>query len=183
MESVDKARLNVAGHRVRLRQATVDDADLLDDWQSNEYRGEFNDFGMQWGPYREAIQANGLLSDQGGTLIVEVVASGEPVGTVSWRPVRYGPTPESVSWNIGINLIPAGRFHGFGVEAQRLLVDHLFATTTVNRVEAGTDIDNLPEQRALEKAGFSREGVLRSAQHRAGAWHDLVIYAVVRGSI
>ena len=74
------------------------------------------------------------------------------------------------------------RGHGFGSLAQRLLVDYLFATTSVNRIEASTDVDNLAEQRALEKAGFVREGVLRGAQYRASAWHDLAIYAVVRNA-
>ena len=112
--------------------------------------------------------------------MVERIAVNEAIGTVSWRQVRYGPTPESVAWNIGISLIPEMRGLGFGTLAQRLLADHLFATTPVNRIEAGTDIENLAEQRSLEKAGFIREGVLRGAQYRAGAWHDLVIYAVVR---
>jgi RimJ/RimL family protein N-acetyltransferase len=71
---------------------------------------------------------------------------------------------------------------GYGSLAQRLLTDYLFATTSVNRIEAGTDVENLAEQRSLEKAGFIREGVLRGAQYRADAWHDLVIYAVVRGA-
>jgi RimJ/RimL family protein N-acetyltransferase len=43
-----------------------------------------------------------------------------------------------------------------------------------------TDVENIPEQHALEKAGFSREGVLRGAQFRGGAWHDIVVYALVR---
>ena len=51
----------------------------------------------------------------------------------------------------------------------------------MHRVEASTDVTNLAEQRALEKAGFTREGVLRGAQHRAdGVHHDLVGYAILR---
>ena len=172
----------IGGHRVRLRRATVDDAELLELWQSVAYTGEFNDFGLQGRPVREAIQENGLVSGQGGTLIVEFVANRKPIGTVSWRAVRYGPTPESVAWNIGINLIPEARGHGFGSEAQRVLTDHLFATTPVNRIEAATDVDNVAEQRALEKAGFRHEGVLRGAQFRPGGWHDLMVYARVRGT-
>jgi RimJ/RimL family protein N-acetyltransferase len=83
-------------------------------------------------------------------------------------------------WNIGINLIPEGRGQGFGPEAQRGLAERLFATTDANRVEAMTDVENNAEQRALEKAGFVREGVLRGAQFRAGAWHDLVVYSLLR---
>jgi len=171
-------------HDVRLRQATLDDVELLLLWSSSpRYTGEFNDFGVAHRrPYHELINKNELIGPNGGTLMVERMAGNEVIGTVSWRQVRYGPTPESVAWNIGISLIPEMRGLGFGSQAQRLLVNHLFATTSVNRIEAGTDVDNLAEQRALEKAGFIREGVFRGAQHRAGAWHDLAIYAVVRNA-
>ena len=55
-----------------------------------------------------------------------------------------------------------------------LVARYLFEHTPANRVEAQTDIENIAEQRALEKAGFTREGVARGSQFRAGAYHDLV---------
>jgi RimJ/RimL family protein N-acetyltransferase len=172
----------IVGQRIRLRRATLRDVDVLELWHSVEYMGKFNDFGMPWQPVRKAIQETGLVGDDGGTLIVESATNGEPIGTVSWRTVRYGPNPESGAWNIGISLIPEARGHGLGTEAQRVLADHLFETTPFNRVEAMTDIENEPEHRALEKAGFAREGVLRGSQFRAGDWHDLVVFARVRGT-
>ena len=51
----------------------------------------------------------------------------------------------------------------------------------MNRIEAQTDVDNIAEQRSLEKAGFVREGTARGAQFRAGAYHDLVTYSILRG--
>ncbi len=72
------------------------------------------------------------------------------------------------------------RGQGYGSEAQALFADYLFETTEVNRVEAQTDVDNVAEQRALEKAGFVREGTIRGAQYRAGAYHDLVSYSILR---
>jgi RimJ/RimL family protein N-acetyltransferase len=51
----------------------------------------------------------------------------------------------------------------------------------VERLEASTDVDNLAEQRALERAGFTREAVLRHAQFRDGGFHDLVLYSRLRG--
>jgi len=57
---------------------------------------------------------------------------------------------------------------------------YLFETTEVNRVEASTDVENLAEQRSLEKAGFRREGIQRGSQFRAGAYHDLVVYSRLR---
>lgn len=126
------------------------------------------------------IKENGLLEEARGTLIVERAVDGEPVGTVGWRGVQYGPNAESRAWNIGISLIPEARGKGLGSEAQRVLAEYLFATTTVNRIEAMTDVENVAEQRALEKAGYHRDGVLLGAQFRAGGYHDLVVYSVVR---
>ena len=168
-----------------MRQATLHDVELLDLWRSSpRYTGEFNYFGeMPRPPLREAIRENGLIGEHSGTLIVERLADRQAIGLVSWHAVRYGPNPESVAWNIGISLIPEARFHGYGGPAQRLLAEHLLATTAANRVEASTDIDNVAEQRALEKAGFLREGVLRGAQYRAGRWRDLVSYSLTRDAI
>lgn len=166
--------------RVRLREATRSDDRLLELWQGPGYRGEFNDFGSPVRPLAPAIREQALIDDERGALIVELVADGTPIGSVTWHGVRYGPNPESLAWNIGINLVPDARGHGYGGEAQRLLAERLFATTAVNRVEAMTDVDNGPEQRALEKAGFMREGVARGAQFRRGAWHDIIVYSLVR---
>jgi RimJ/RimL family protein N-acetyltransferase len=53
----------------------------------------------------------------------------------------------------------------------------------VNRIQAETEITNIAEQRALEKAGFTREGVARGAAFRAGQWHDNVLYGVLRAEV
>lgn len=166
---------------VRLRDITPQDGDLIDAWGADPANaGEFNDFGRAHEPVDHGALANGLRTERNGQLIIERVADGRPIGSVGWRRVGYGPNPESAAWNIGISLLPVERGHGYGVEAQVRLAAYLFETTTVNRVEAQTDADNLAEQRALEKAGFQREGVARGAQFRAGAYHDLVTYSRLR---
>jgi RimJ/RimL family protein N-acetyltransferase len=168
--------------RVRLRDVTLADADLLDAWDADPKAiGEFNDFGIAREPMDRAALAKGpLRNDHNGHLIVERLSDGVPIGSVGWHKVRYGPNPESDGWNIGIALAPEARGFGYGTEAQAQLADYLFANTSVNRVEAQTDADNVAEQRALEKAGFHREGVARGSQFRAGAYHDLVTYSILR---
>ncbi|MDT0468458.1 GNAT family N-acetyltransferase [Streptomyces gibsoniae] len=49
---------------------------------------------------------------------------------------------------------------------------HLFAHTTLVRIKADTEAENFAEQRALEKAGFTREGILCSIAFRDGRWRD-----------
>jgi RimJ/RimL family protein N-acetyltransferase len=168
--------------RVRLRDVTLADADMLDGWSADPaLGGEFNDFGLSPRPIdREALKRGPLRNERNGQLIVERVADGEPIGTVGWHKVGYGPNPESDAWNVGIELLPDARGQGFGGEAQAQLAGLLFAETAANRVEAQTDIENVAEQRSLEKAGFRREGVARGSQFRAGSFHDLVTFARLR---
>ena len=95
-----------------------------------------------------------------------------------WR--KHQSTPAGFSWEIGIALLPQARGRGYGTQAQRLLAQYLFAHTTVHRIWAGTEVGNIAEQRALEKAGFAREGVVRGAGWRDGTWRDGVIYSLLR---
>ena len=169
------------GERVRLRDVTLEDADLFDEIEHlGRSDGGFNDFGQPTQPVdRETLARGPLRNERNGIVFVERVEDGTVIGTVAWHAVAYG--PGSHAWNIGIQLLPDARGQGFGAEAQRLAAGFLFAATDVNRVEASTDVENVAEQRSLEKAGFVREGITRGAQLRAGAYHDLVVYAKLRG--
>jgi RimJ/RimL family protein N-acetyltransferase len=166
--------------RIRLRDLTPADADIVDAWNADSERSAFNDFGEPPSPMPREILASGpLRNEHNGMLMVET-ADGVPIGTVGWHKARYGPNAESDAWNIGIELRPEARGQGFGTEAQAELARYLFETTDVNRVEASTDVENLAEQRSLEKAGYHREGIQRGSQFRAGSYHDLVTYARLR---
>ena len=99
-----------------------------------------------------------------------------PVGDLSAHAVWYGPTPGSRALNIGINIVDEYRGKGIGAISQRLLADELHQQGIV-RVEAQTDIDNVAEQKALEKAGFTYEGTLRRAQSRLDGLHDLQVWS------
>jgi RimJ/RimL family protein N-acetyltransferase len=115
----------------------------------------------------------------GGSAVVEL-PDGTPVGSVSWIQVPHGPNLRSLSWCIGITLLPAYRGRHLGAAAQRLLSDELFARTEANRVEAETDVGNVAEQRSLLHAGFVRDGVARGSNWRRGAWHDMAVYSRLR---
>ncbi len=104
---------------------------------------------------------------------------GDVAGIVVWRRVT-GSGPPEACFEIGILLFPDHRGKGLGTAAQCLLADHLFSTTLTNRLEAITEADNLAEQRALEKAGFIREALLRERGFLRGRWVDAVLYARLR---
>jgi len=130
------------------------------------------------GARRRRLAEDGFLGRDPRHLAVALSHDDSCIGDVSWLAVPTGPT--STCWNIGIVILPEFQGRGYGAVAQRLLADYLFATTTANRVEAGTDVENLAEQRALGKAGFIREGVRRGSQFRDGKWRDMAIYGRLR---
>lgn len=113
-------------------------------------------------------------------LAVTTESGEELLGEVNWHPVKYGPSYGCVAWNFGRNLLPQSRGKGIGTEVLRLLVRHLFDTTDVDRIEGGTDTTNVRAQRSMEKAGFTREGIIRGAQLRDGKRHDLISYSILR---
>jgi RimJ/RimL family protein N-acetyltransferase len=165
---------------VRLRPLRIDDFWLLERQAIDpDAAGRFN-----WSGYKDVALArqqfdqNGLITPDDGLLVV--VLGEEVVGKVVWGRNTYG-IPRWWCWCIGIGLLPEFRGRGIGTRAQFLLVSYLFATTTAERVEAITDIDNAPEQRALETIGFTREGTIRAAQFRDGRWCDVHLYGVLRG--
>ena len=161
----------------RLRPPRPQEEDVLARWR-DEPASEFEDFLGGPSPTRYDLAAPTPPSGLGRL----VVTDGDDLllGSVSWHEVTYGPNRGSTALNIGISLRPAARGAGHGSRAQRMLADYLFVSYPVHRVEASTDVSNAAEQRALDRAGFTRECVVRGAQWRAGSWRDLVQYARLR---
>jgi len=158
---------------VTLRPEQPEDLTLLTGGES-----PFDEFGPT--NARTSVRPAGL--DDAGSLAV-LDEHGVVAGDVSWHWVHWGPTRASWCPMIGIWLRPQARGRGIGRAAQRELAKLFFMHTAVNRVEAHTDVDNVAEQRALEVAGFTREGLVRGAQWRAGAYRDGYLYAILRGDI
>ena len=136
--------------------------------------------------FRRRWEEDGFLGEDSSFLAV-VLADGTFAGYVNWRgapnvPARGAPRRASsiLQIEIGIALLPEHRGRGYGTAAQTALVEHLFATTAVHRIQANTEAGNRAEQRALEKVGFQRDGVMRAAGFRAGRWVDRVVYSLLR---
>jgi RimJ/RimL family protein N-acetyltransferase len=127
---------------------------------------------------RHRWEEDGWLGHDSALLAV-VLPDGTLAGIVSWRSIQTG-GPDGGCLDIGALLFPEHRGKGLGTTAQRLLAEYLFATTLANRLQAITDVENLAEQKALEGAGFHREGVLRGLAFIAGRWRDGVLYARLR---
>ena len=165
---------------VALRPVTADDLTVFEArFYDKSGTGEYQWFGHR-APHndRQQLSESGLLTPDGGQLTV--IRGGEVCGRVEWFRSTWGRAETSSCWSIAAGLLPECQGQGVGTTAQRLLAEYLFAHTRAERLQAWTDVENIGEQKALERAGFAREGVLRAAQWRGGEWHDQVLYSRLR---
>jgi ribosomal-protein-alanine N-acetyltransferase len=123
--------------------------------------------------YREDMEAGSAIA----WLIFE---SGRDrlVGGITLGNIRYG-----VSQSAQIGYWTGERHAGKGYmqDAVATLLDHAFGTMRLHRVEAACIPGNARSIRVLEKAGFEREGLLRSYLRINGIWQDHYIYARIAG--
>jgi RimJ/RimL family protein N-acetyltransferase len=174
--------LAVMSDLVKLRPITLDEVSIFETHAvQRDADDPFNFFGWANPGLRRSVTDGTVFGDHTGKLAVVTAEGDELVGDIGWFPVHWSPT--CVAVNMGISLFPHARGKGYGTAAQRRFAEYLFATSAVNRIQAQTDIDNIPEQRSLEKAGFTREGVARGAQFRAGEYRDMVGYSFIRADL
>jgi ribosomal-protein-alanine N-acetyltransferase len=101
----------------------------------------------------------------------------EPVGMTGYLDIR----PVHRGLEIGRTWI-AKSHQGTRVnpESKYLLLRHAFEELGAARVQFKTDVNNLQSQRAIEKLGAQREGVLRRYQMRTNGFiRDTLIYSLV----
>ncbi|RZS88378.1 ribosomal-protein-alanine N-acetyltransferase [Phyllobacterium myrsinacearum] len=75
----------------------------------------------------------------------------------------------------------AGR--GYMSEALRLLISHAFTKVRLHRLEAACIPSNERSIRLLEKAGFQREGLLRSYLKINGMWQDHLLFSLIEDDV
>jgi RimJ/RimL family protein N-acetyltransferase len=60
------------------------------------------------------------------------------------------------------------------------MVDYLFLSKDVIRIQAHTSAENMVSQKVLQKAGFRKEGIIRKSVFSKGEWRDRALYSILR---
>ena len=83
------------------------------------------------------------------------------------------------SAHLGLSLRPAARGRGLGEDTVRVLTRYGFAIRGLHRLQLETLTDNHAMIAAAERAGFTREGVIRGSSWVNGRWADDVIFGLL----
>jgi RimJ/RimL family protein N-acetyltransferase len=78
---------------------------------------------------------------------------------------------------IGYLTAPAARGQGVAARSVRLLTDWGFEQLGLERLELHIDSDNVASERVAERAGYRRDGVLRSKHFKEGRRADLAVWS------
>lgn len=103
-------------------------------------------------------------------------AGGKMVGGITIGNIRHG---VSQSAQIGYWMGERHSGKGFMQDAIATLIAHAFGRMRLHRIEAACIPGNARSIHVLEKAGFKREGLLRSYLRINGVWQDHYIYALI----
>lgn len=106
-----------------------------------------------------------------------LTATGEPVGVSGYLEIR----PAHRGLEVGRTWIGrANQGTRVNPESKYLLLRHAFEALGAIRVQFKTDLLNVQSQKAIEKLGAVREGVLRRYQIRSnGVIRDTVMYSIL----
>jgi ribosomal-protein-serine acetyltransferase len=83
---------------------------------------------------------------------------------------------------IGYWIAPWARRRGYAVEATRAVAQYAF-DSKLHRVELLAATGNILSQRVAERAGFTREGVLREVLVVPGGRADAVLFSLLKGDL
>jgi RimJ/RimL family protein N-acetyltransferase len=148
-----------------------EDLPLVAEWANNpESGGEYEP--LEQVSHSEVEKWYDSLRSEEKWFIIET-RDGRKIGQIFHAP--RGP-----HFLIGYRLLPSERNKGYGTDAVQLIVDYLFLSQHTGRIQAETNPRNIVSQRALEKAGFQREGLVRRSVFIRGKWEDGVLYSILR---
>jgi RimJ/RimL family protein N-acetyltransferase len=126
-------------------------------------------------PYAEPDAIAWLESTNEEKFAVVDSKSGELLGSIGFLARGDGKA------EVGYWVKREARGRGVATRALELLARWMFvADEELGRLQLQADVENRSSQRVAEKAGFVREGILRSSLALKGERRDVVMYSLVR---
>jgi RimJ/RimL family protein N-acetyltransferase len=117
-----------------------------------------------------------LAAGDGAAFAITEDGDDRPVGSIGVRVLHEQGAAET-----GYHVVEDRRGRGLATRALRLIARWTFAELPVGRLQLTTHLDNPASQRVAEKAGFTREGVLRAWADQRGERVDLVMWSRLPG--
>lgn len=172
--------MDIYGKKIVLRALTGDDAAMLVK-MVNDPQTE-NMIGGKSFPVSLEEQRRWMERQSGRTDILRCIVAdrnlpGESLGTVILGDIDYINGTAQVHIKMDVK---KGRRKGYGLDALKTLTGYAFDEMRLNCIYAVIASYNEPSIGLFEKAGFMREGELRSRLFKKGHYHNCYMYSVIK---
>jgi [ribosomal protein S5]-alanine N-acetyltransferase len=171
--------LTVTGPSLRVRIPRADDAAALYRQASDPEVTRW----FSWGPYTSEAEARAYLARLSAQrnrgeqldLVVEHLEAG-PIGITGLAELSTRDRRATIGTWLGRDWWGTGANR----ECKALMCHIAFALLGLERVGAYANVDHARSQRALERIGFEREGVLRAFHRHGGRSLDVAVFSLLR---
>jgi len=167
------------GRTVNLRVMERDDIDFLAECRNDiNFWGEHNPIGEQ---FSKSELMKGFDNASNSAILIELKwfiiqkKDGIRIGLMYHRTVQPWRLME-----IGCFFVPSERGKRFGTEATQLMIDYLFLSRNIVRIQAITNVGNRAARKALENVGLRIEGTIRKLHFVRGVWTDYYLLSILR---
>ena len=157
--------------------------DYIDQIESISYHKELGEFGARVKNRNDLTDYfNFCLNSKKEMKLFPLMICGKennsPIGVTMFGNISFQHKRLEIGWTwIGKN------FQGTGVNAicKRLLLDYCFDNLNLRRVEFKIDVNNLKSQKAIEKIGAVKEGLLRNYSIQSyGVSKGTYVYSILK---
>lgn len=159
------------------RLPRLEDVDIVAPaFQDEELAGAANLPRFTANELRAQVGELAAMLEAGEMIPVVVLADGTIQGGGALHHFDWGREQAEIAYWLFMH----ARGHGTATKTARFLAEYAFSLG-VHRVEARVFAGNAASERVLERAGFTREGVLRSMPLRIGGRSDQTLYSLLPG--
>jgi RimJ/RimL family protein N-acetyltransferase len=125
-----------------------------------------------------ALQPGRLRAGDGAAFAITEPPDDRPLGAIGVRVLHGRGIAE-----VGYHMAAEARGRGLATAALRLLSRWSLETLPIARLQLTTHEDNPASQRVAEKAGYTREALLRAWADQRGTRVDLVMWSLLPGDL
>ena len=137
-----------------------------------------------WEPHRSVSETASFIRDLRARIragcpsswVVVLRGTGTVIGTVGL--VWY--SAENNAAELGYSFSREYWNHGYATQALRAVIDAVFSSLPLNRLEAQHDVRNPASGRVMQKCGLTQEGILRGRILNKGEYVDTALYSILR---
>jgi RimJ/RimL family protein N-acetyltransferase len=168
----------IQGGKVRLRAFREDDLKNSVAWLNNPVVTRYLLQMRPWSLAEEKAWLDRVMRNEdpsSATFVIETT-DGEYVGSTGLTHIDRKNRSAEAGIVIGR---PEEWGRGLGTDAMKALLRHAFEEMNLPRVGLRVYTFNERAIRSYQKLGFVEEGRLRHAMYRHGAWHDVILMAIL----